>query len=146
MLTHPPVLAYPNFDLPFVLHTGASEDLGLFSTNSRAERCKYGSRTLNPAERNYHLHSGKLEFLALKWAECCITVCIPDDIRWTVEKPLATPPRVEPATPWGWNIVSAGNRTERTVSPAFQVSVRRLIVLILGLHENHTAMVINRPF
>ena len=28
----------------------------------------YGTRTLTPAERNYHLHSGKLEFLALKWA------------------------------------------------------------------------------
>ena len=28
----------------------------------------YGSRTLTPAERNYNLHSGKLEFLALKWA------------------------------------------------------------------------------
>ena len=28
----------------------------------------YGSRTLTPAERNYHLHSSKLEFLALKWA------------------------------------------------------------------------------
>ena len=28
----------------------------------------YASRTLTPAERNYHMHSGKLEFLALKWA------------------------------------------------------------------------------
>ncbi|KAI3358208.1 hypothetical protein L3Q82_003205 [Scortum barcoo] len=28
----------------------------------------YGSRTLTAAERNYKLHSGKLEFLALKWA------------------------------------------------------------------------------
>jgi hypothetical protein len=28
----------------------------------------YGSRTFTPAEKNYHLHSGKLEFLALKWA------------------------------------------------------------------------------
>ena len=28
----------------------------------------YGLRTLTPAERNYQLHSGKLEFLALKWA------------------------------------------------------------------------------
>lgn len=28
----------------------------------------YASRTLNEAERNYHMHSGKLEFLALKWA------------------------------------------------------------------------------
>ena len=30
----------------------------------------YGSRSLTPAEKNYHLHSGKLEFLALKWAIC----------------------------------------------------------------------------
>lgn len=30
----------------------------------------YRSRTLTPAERNYHLHSGKLEFLTLKWAIC----------------------------------------------------------------------------
>jgi len=28
----------------------------------------YASRALSPAERNYHLHAGKLEFLALKWA------------------------------------------------------------------------------
>ena len=28
----------------------------------------YASRTLNPAEKNYHLHSSKLEFLALKCA------------------------------------------------------------------------------
>lgn len=28
----------------------------------------YGSRTLTPAEKNYRLHSGKLELLALKWA------------------------------------------------------------------------------
>ena len=28
----------------------------------------YASRTLTPAEKNYHLHSGKLEFVVLKWA------------------------------------------------------------------------------
>ena len=28
----------------------------------------YGSRSLSPAEKKYH--SGKLEFLALKWAVC----------------------------------------------------------------------------
>lgn len=28
----------------------------------------YGSCTLTAAEKNYHLHAGKLEFLALKWA------------------------------------------------------------------------------
>ena len=30
----------------------------------------YGSRSLNKAEKNYYLHSGKLKFLALKWAVC----------------------------------------------------------------------------
>ena len=30
----------------------------------------FASRTLSPAEKNYHLHSGKLEFLAMKWAIC----------------------------------------------------------------------------
>lgn len=28
----------------------------------------YGSRTLTAAEKNFHLHASKLEFLALKWA------------------------------------------------------------------------------
>ena len=28
----------------------------------------YASRALSAAEKNYHLHAGKLEFLALKWA------------------------------------------------------------------------------
>ena len=28
----------------------------------------YASRTLTPSEKNYHMHAGKLEFLALKWA------------------------------------------------------------------------------
>lgn len=30
----------------------------------------YGSTTLTSPEKNYHLHSGKLEFLTLKWAIC----------------------------------------------------------------------------
>ena len=28
----------------------------------------YASRTLTNVENNYHLHSGKLKFLALKWS------------------------------------------------------------------------------
>lgn len=73
-LSNPPVLAYPNFSLPFVLHTDASEQ-GLGAVLYQRQEGKlrviaYGSRTLTPAERNYHLHSGKLEFLALKWAIC----------------------------------------------------------------------------
>ena len=30
----------------------------------------YGSRSLTPGEKNYHVLSGKLEFLALKWVVC----------------------------------------------------------------------------
>jgi hypothetical protein len=30
----------------------------------------YGSHALGTAEKNYHLHSGKLEFLVLMWAIC----------------------------------------------------------------------------
>lgn len=74
MLTHPPGLAYPNFDLPFVLNTDASnEGLGAVLYQHQGGKLRviaFGSRTLTPAERNYHLHSGKLEFLALKWAVC----------------------------------------------------------------------------
>ncbi len=73
-LTTPPVLAYPDFDLPFTLHTDASEQgLGAVLYQRQAGKMRvigYGSRTLTPAERNYRLHSGKLEFLALKWAIC----------------------------------------------------------------------------
>lgn len=73
-LTTPPVLAYPNFELPFVLHTDASEQgLGAVLYQQQEGKLRvigYGSRTLTPAERGYRLHSGKLEFLALKWAVC----------------------------------------------------------------------------
>lgn len=67
------VMAYPNFEKPFILHVDASQDgLGAIlyqeQENGKKSVIGYGSRTLTPAERNYHLHSGKLEFLALKWA------------------------------------------------------------------------------
>ena len=71
-LTSPPVMAYPDFSQPFILHTDASEE-GLGSVlyqklDGKMRVIGYASRTLNPAESKYHLHSGKLEFLALKWA------------------------------------------------------------------------------
>lgn len=74
MLTNPPILAFPEFTLPFVLHVDAS-NVGLGAVLYQHQQGKlrviaYGSRTLSPAEKNYHLHSGKLEFLALKWAIC----------------------------------------------------------------------------
>jgi len=73
-LANPPILGYPDYDLPFVLHTDASnEGLGAVLYQRQSGKMRvigYGSRTLTPAEKNYHLHSGKLEFLALKWAIC----------------------------------------------------------------------------
>ncbi len=41
---------------------------GQHCTKCKLRVIAYGSRTLTAAERNYHLHSGKLEFLALKWS------------------------------------------------------------------------------
>ena len=73
-LVSAPVMAYPDPRHPYVLHTDASESgLGavLYQEQDKVLRViGYGSRTLTPAEKNYHLHSGKLEFLALKWAIC----------------------------------------------------------------------------
>ena len=73
-ITSAPVMAYPDFEKPFVLHTDASKD-GLGAVlyqcqNGLLRVVAYGSRSLTAAEKNYHLHSGKLEFLALKWAIC----------------------------------------------------------------------------
>lgn len=78
MLSNPPVLGYPDFNLPFVLHTDASEKgLGAVLYQRQARKLRviaYGSRTLTPEEKNYleciNFHSGKLEFLVLKWAIC----------------------------------------------------------------------------
>ena len=67
-------MAYPNFEEPFLLHTDTSESgLGavLYQKQNGVLRViAYGSCTLCPSEQNYHLHSRKLEFLALKWSIC----------------------------------------------------------------------------
>ena len=77
LLKNPPIMGYPNFNEPFVVHCDASETgLGGVLYQKREDQSNqlkviaYASRTLSPPERNYHLHSGKLEFLALKWALC----------------------------------------------------------------------------
>ena len=73
-LQSPEVIAFPDFKEPFILHCDASQNgLGgvLYQNQSGKLRViSFASRTLTPAEKNYFLHSGKLEFLALKW---CIT-------------------------------------------------------------------------
>ena len=70
LLSSPPILAYPDFSLPFELHTDAStKALGavLYQLQEGKKRViSYASRTLTKSERNYSAF--KLEFLALKWA------------------------------------------------------------------------------
>ena len=65
-----PVLGYPDYTLPFILHTDSSTDgLGavLYQEQSDGMRViAYASRCLTASEANYAPH--KLEFLALKWA------------------------------------------------------------------------------
>ena len=71
-LKSPNIIAYPDFDCPFILHCDASQ-LGLGAAlyqmqDNKMRIVSLASRTLTPAEKNYYMHSGKLEFLALKWA------------------------------------------------------------------------------
>ena len=64
-----PILAYPNYKIPFILHTNSSlEGLGavLYQVQNGIKRViAYASRSVNKTEINYPVH--KLEFLALKW-------------------------------------------------------------------------------
>ena len=70
LLSSPPILAYPDFSLPFELHTDASaKALGavLYQVQDGRKRViAYASRALNKAEQKYSAF--RLEFLALKWA------------------------------------------------------------------------------
>ena len=67
-----PILAYPDYQLPFTLHTDSSTDgLGAVLYQKQDGKLRviaYASRLVSKAESNYPAH--KLEFLALKWAVC----------------------------------------------------------------------------
>ena len=69
-LTTPPILAYADFDKPFILHTDASTNgLGAIlyqHQNGEKRVIAYASRGLKTSEKHYPAH--KLEFLSLKWA------------------------------------------------------------------------------
>ena len=72
MCVSTPILAYPNYQLPFTLHTDSSTDgLGAVLYQKQDGKMRviaYASRSVSKAEANYSAH--KLEFLALKWAVC----------------------------------------------------------------------------
>ena len=66
-----PILAFPDFNKPFLLETDASgKGLGAVlsqkQTDGRYYPIAYASRIMNDTEQRYH--SNKQEFLALKWA------------------------------------------------------------------------------
>ena len=67
-----PILAYPDYQLPFILHTdSSSEGLGAVLYQKQEGKLRviaYASRSISKSESNYPAH--KLEFLALKWAVC----------------------------------------------------------------------------
>lgn len=73
-LVEPPILGFPDFNKSFIMHTDASNQglhVGAVLYQEQEGKLRviaYASRTLTKAGKNYHLHSGKLEFLALKWA------------------------------------------------------------------------------
>lgn len=72
-LLQAPILAYADFQLPFVLYTDACQT-GLGAVLAQVQEGKerviaYASRSLRPTERNDKNYSSfKLELLALKWA------------------------------------------------------------------------------
>ena len=69
-LTSPPVMAYPKYSKPYIVHTLASNDgLGAIlhqKQHGKMRLIPYASQTPTPPEKNYHVHAGKLKFLALK--------------------------------------------------------------------------------
>ena len=70
-MTSPPILAYPDFERPFILYTDASSfALGAILSqkdDQKRERViAYASRTLRPPERKYS--ATEVECLAVVWA------------------------------------------------------------------------------
>ena len=58
-ITSPPIMAYPNFNLPYIVHTDASEKgLGAVLYQQQGDQMRvvsYASRTLIQNDKNYHI-------------------------------------------------------------------------------------------
>ena len=90
-LTSLPVMAFPDFTKSFVLDTDASQEgLGAVLYQEQEGKLRvlgYASGTLTPSEKNCHMHAGKLEFLALKWA---VTETFRDYLYYSTSFPVYT--------------------------------------------------------
>ena len=64
-LTSPPVMASPDFTKPLVLHTEGLGAVLYQEEDGKLRVLGYASRTQTPSEKNYYMHTGKLEFLAI---------------------------------------------------------------------------------
>ena len=76
-LTAAPILTYPNYNRPFMLHTDASADslsAVLYQDIDGAERVMaYASRSLKPSEKNYPANSMNI-FMATNFKCSHITI------------------------------------------------------------------------
>ena len=85
------VISYPEFNLPFVTHCDTLQTrLGAVLYQNQMKNLNvisFASRTVTPAVKNYHLHSGKLEFLALKWAVKDLNYRLPFEV-FTANNPF----------------------------------------------------------
>ena len=79
-------MSYPDLTKPYIVHCDASQKgLGAVlyqEIGGKTKVIRYAFRTLTPAEKNHHLHSGKLEFLTLKWS---VTEKCPDYLYYANE-------------------------------------------------------------
>ena len=68
-LKFPEIISNPHFTHPFIIHCDASQkglEAVLFQKiNGKINIISFASPTLSPFKKKNHLHSGKLEFLAL---------------------------------------------------------------------------------
>ena len=93
LLMQPGVMAYPEFEWPFVLHMDASSGgFGAVRYQEQGGKLRvvgYGYRTFTHPEHNYLLHSGKFEFFKPTLKDLNLKPFSPKEIREAQESESA---------------------------------------------------------